>query len=60
MSGSTDWIEWAGGEQPVSDEKRIEYQLENGAKCPWQFASQLDWRHLGAWNDIIAYRVVQS
>jgi len=57
----TEWIEWAGGECPVRPfDTKVEYKLRNGDVCMPHRASLCDWSHNGAWNDIIAYRVVPA
>lgn len=60
------WIEWHGGECPVPPEVLVYYRMrdsENGEVCGPADAYGLDWQHGTSgihWNDIVAYRVVQS
>ena len=50
------WIEWSGGECPVADFLKVEYQLRGGAK--WSDSAKiLEWQHEGGRHDIIAYRL---
>lgn len=51
------WIEWGGGECPVADHVKVEYQLRGGAKGS-EPARRLDWQHEGKRHDIIAYRII--
>jgi hypothetical protein len=53
------WVEWTGGECPVSRTARVEYRLRDLVEGK-SIASDLDWRHEVMDDDIIAYRVVQS
>lgn len=50
------WIEWGGGECPVADFLKVEYQLRGGAKGS-ESAKILEWQHEGGRHDIIAYRL---
>lgn len=52
------WIEWGGGECPVADFLKVEYQLRGGAKGS-DPAKILEWQHEGGRHDIIAYRLHQ-
>lgn len=52
------WIEWGGGECPVADFLKVEYQLRGGAKGS-EYAKILEWQHEGGRHDIIAYRLHQ-
>jgi hypothetical protein len=61
----TDWIEWKGGECPVSPCQRINLQFRDGETYDetWRIdlrACQWDWMHDGKGGDIIAYRVVNN
>lgn len=49
-------IEWGGGECPVADFLKVEYQLRGGAKGS-ESAKILEWQHEGGRHDIIAYRL---
>lgn len=55
--GEGEWIDWVGGECPVADHVKVEYQLRGGAKGSDQ-ARRLDWQHEGKRHDIIAYRII--
>lgn len=55
--GEGEWIEWDGGECPVADHVKVEYQLRAGAKGS-EPARRLDWQHEGKRHDIIAYRII--
>ncbi len=59
-SADDGWIDWSGGECPTPYDARVVYRLRNNDRCIPQRASQLDWSHNGAWNDIVAYRVVSA
>ena len=50
------WIKWGGGECPVADFLKVEYQLRGGAKGS-EYAKILEWQHEGGRHDIIAYRL---
>ena len=50
------WIAWGGGECPVADFLKVEYQLRGGAKGS-ESAKILEWQHEGGRHDIIAYRL---
>lgn len=50
------WIEWGGGECPVADFLKVEYQLRGGSKGS-ESAKILEWQHEGGRHDIIAYRL---
>lgn len=55
------WIEWHGGECPVSKGTRVKYLMrdENRESGGSSFAAeQLRWKHLGRVTDIVAYRVL--
>ena len=54
---SLEWIEWSGGECPVSGETLVEVVLRNGEDEKEQ-AGECFWRHGLGDGDIIAYRVV--
>lgn len=55
--GEGEWIVWVGGECPVADHVKVEYQLRGGAKGS-EPARRLDWQHEGKRHDIIAYRII--
>lgn len=49
------WIEHDGGEQPVSDEKKIDVKFRDGLYRKDVRASWLDWSHDGDTCDIVAW-----
>lgn len=58
------WIEWAGGECPVSGEKLVEIKMRNGGTDGPRKAGNLSWHNGNTVRDemgcdIIAYRVVK-
>lgn len=57
--GEGEWIDWVGGECPVADHVKVEYQLRAGAKGS-EPARRLDWQHEGKRHDIIAYRIIRE
>ncbi|RYG88628.1 MAG: hypothetical protein EON59_03775 [Alphaproteobacteria bacterium] len=62
---TSDWIEWKGGECPVSADTLVDTKLRSGGKT---FGFQADRWIVGKWQhggdrsrlDIIAYRVVSA
>ena len=54
------WIEWKGGERPVSPRTRVFVRLRRGdvltARCS---AAGYYWLHRGIDDDIVAYKVVE-
>ena len=50
------WIEWPGGECPLAPYQKPEVRYRSGGETELQ-ASAARWSHIGAWDDIIAYRV---
>lgn len=50
------WIEWNGGESPVTPSAKVEYRLRDGYTTTWN-AMDLSWRHDGGPSDIVTYRV---
>lgn len=60
MSSDNEWIEWAGGECPVPDDRaEVEVKFRDGQvhrdNCP----SDWTWADRGQSLDIIAYRIVK-
>lgn len=58
-----EWIEWNGGDRPVSSETRVAIKTRNGMVEPEVMAHRLKWSHSredsgAARYDIIAYRVL--
>ena len=51
----SDWIEWHGGEQPVSDNTMVEVEFKDGFKFKYH-ADDLDWYS----KDIIRYRIAKE
>lgn len=60
------WIEWNGGECPVSGENLVEVLLRfdrnNGKESSGEpeSAKNFRWTHTGSLGDIVAYKVVES
>jgi hypothetical protein len=60
-SGEQPWIDWAGGEQPVPDDTRVETESRGFGIMPACYADSVDWKHRPiARLDVIAYRVVSA
>jgi hypothetical protein len=55
----SDWIEWRGGDQPVSDGTLVLYRMLNGDEGE-DNAEWVRWKHIGHFSDIIAYRLVNN
>lgn len=59
-----DWIEWGGGECPLSPQTLVNVRFRDGGQACFKPAHyfQVLWRHAGMHhsNDIIAYRVVRE
>lgn len=55
----SEWIEWKGGSQPVSDETQVEVRTRDGSSAK-VLADVWYWDHGGDASDIVAYRVVQE
>ena len=54
-----EWIEWNGGECPVSPETKVEVRFRNGIVCAQCPAVKWYWDCEGGYDlDIVAYRVV--
>lgn len=51
------WVAWAGGEQPVGDDVKVEVKLNNG-KSHSSRANCFLWKHMSNDFYIIAYRIV--
>jgi hypothetical protein len=68
MSAPGEWIEWKGGECPVSPDTRVHVRMRHllypqdgrGVEMTMTFrAGDIEgWQHEGNAGDIIAYRVV--
>lgn len=61
--GEGGWIEWGGGDQPVSDYAVVEVKFRNGSVEKGEFAECYEWNHgyrdLSTTEvDIIAYRII--
>ncbi|MGY6251678.1 hypothetical protein ACXIUS_29835 [Bosea thiooxidans] len=56
----TDWIEWNGGECPVSTGALVEVRLDDGTTTGPMTAGGWDWRNHGTPADIVAYRLVDA
>lgn len=61
--GEGEWVEWRGGDQPVSDYAVVEVKFRNGSVGEGEFAECYEWNH-GYYDlstteaDIIAYRII--
>lgn len=56
-----DWIEWKGGECPVSGETEVATKFKSGINDPGTSADLWNWAHDDPNDDhIVAYRVVKS
>ena len=53
------WIEWHGGECPVSGDAIVDAKTRCGARLSQVECALLAWDHLGMAGDIIAYRIHQ-
>ncbi|MBE5254543.1 hypothetical protein [Mixta mediterraneensis] len=53
------WIEWKGGECPVSPESVVDVRWRAGGKMTVE-AGGRSWAHAGMFCDIIAYRVIEQ
>lgn len=59
MDNQPDWIEWAGGYQPVADAVKVEVRLDDGRKLRRR-ADGCDWARIGDGTDIVAYRALSQ
>lgn len=57
-----EWIDWKGGECPVSADASIEYLMRYspGAEIRSYYPGKLRWSHLGQSGDIVRYRVISE
>ncbi len=55
----SEWIEWAGGEQPAGRQDRVEVRFRDGTQDNGP-SGIYGWDHDGEDGDIIAYRVVKE
>jgi len=55
----SNWIEWDGGECPVSDGAVVQVELRGGDRMTGAFADEF-WRKDNLPGDIVAYRVVSD
>jgi hypothetical protein len=55
----SNWIEWDGGECPVSDGAVVQVELRGGDRMTGAFADEF-WRKDNSPGDIVAYRVVSD
>ena len=53
------WIPWSGGECPVHGSAPVAIQTKNGGKHTGP-AKIWEWRHLGHFADIAAYRIIKE
>lgn len=54
------WIEWHGGERPVTRNMNVEVKLRDFAAWRRGMANTWRWRHWGDASDIVAYRVIEE
>lgn len=54
------WIEWGGGDCPISEKDTVEVLSRNGKKATLSRAHTWDWTHIDSGSDIIAYRVIEN
>lgn len=52
------WVEWNGGECPMPEYASPEVRYRSGGTTQMQ-ANRFRWRRTGAWDDIVAYRIVK-
>lgn len=55
----SEWIEWKGGDCPVSPKTLVEYLLRDGYRNG-EPAGSLTWKHCGMGYDIVAYRIPKA
>lgn len=55
-----EWIEWKGGDIPVSKTILVEVRFRDQSLDTGSFAGCFEWDHVGNGYDIIAYRVVEE
>lgn len=56
----SEWIEWKGGECPVSDGVLVEIRYRDGEiDAPW-LGQYYRWTHGGGAGDIISYRIIKE
>jgi len=55
----SNWIEWNGGECPVSEDTKVEAELAGGSFCI-KNADYFFWKKFGSYFDIVKYRVVEE
>lgn len=53
------WVEWAGGQCPVSKGVRFELKFRDGSLLSDASGERWSWSHKGKASDIIAYRIVK-
>jgi len=53
------WIEWAGGECPVADNRVVRVRYRGDFQEDKCIAGSMIWNHSGEEDDIVAYRVVK-
>jgi hypothetical protein len=56
------WIEWGGGDCPVSGDALVDWKMRGGDNPYWMptKATHLRWSHGPSEDDIVAYRVVRE
>jgi hypothetical protein len=58
-SAASDWIDWPGGEMPVSGATSVVVRFGDEGEWPGH-ADVFDWKHEGNGDDITSYRVVSA
>jgi len=58
--GEGEWIEWGGGECPISSDCIVEVKFRYVECQLAEEAFDFDWHHYGNASDIIAYRVIEG
>ncbi len=54
------WIEWAGGERPVTPDTRVQIRFRSGGTRTRRAGDSLSWDHGGehpSKYDVVAYRI---
>lgn len=56
--GNGGWIEWKGGDRPVTEGRQVIVRFRDGFEC--EDKGLAAWYHDGYQDDIIAYRVIEQ
>lgn len=57
---SAEWVNWRGGDCPVTSQTRIEVKTRDGETVEDDDPEGWRWSHMGTAGDIVAYRVVDE